>query len=157
MALEVLPVVCPANKNPDSFVIEDQAYVGDGKIINSNFLNGLSIESAKSKVIDLLSDKKQGQPKVTYRLKDWGISRQRYWGCPIPIIHCNKCGIVPEKKEHLPVKLPETFLSKHQEILYLTAEKLAEYVLSKMWRTRRARNRYNGYVRRQLLVFHKVH
>ena len=104
--LEVLPVVCPANKNPDSFVIEDQAYVGDGKIINSNFLNGLSIETAKSRVIDLLSDKKQGQPKVTYRLKDWGISRQRYWGCPIPVIHCDKCGIVPEKKENLPVKVP---------------------------------------------------
>ena len=104
--LEVLPVVCPANKNPDSFVIEDQAYVGDGEMINSNFLNGLSIETAKSRVIDLLSDNQQGQPKVTYRLKDWGISRQRYWGCPIPILHCDKCGIVPEKKENLPVKLP---------------------------------------------------
>ena len=120
--LEVLPVVCPANKNPDSFVIEDQAYVGDGKIINSNFLNGLSIETAKSKVIDLLSDKKQGQPKVTYRLKDWGISRQRYWGCPIPVIHCDKCGIVPEKKENLPVKLPEDVSFKAPGNPLLTAE-----------------------------------
>ena len=105
--LEILPVVCPANKNPENFAIEDQAYIGDGKIINSDFLNGLSIESAKNRIIELLSDKKQGQPKVTYRLKDWGISRQRYWGCPIPVLHCNKCGIVPEKKENLPVKLPE--------------------------------------------------
>ena len=112
--LEVLPVVCPANKNADSFVIEDQAYVGDGKIINSNFLNGLSIETAKSRVIDLLSDNQQGQPKVTYRLKDWGISRQRYWGCPIPVLHCDKCGIVPEKKENLPVKLPVDISFKEQ-------------------------------------------
>ncbi|GIR96087.1 MAG: leucine--tRNA ligase [Paracoccaceae bacterium] len=120
--LEILPVVCPANKKPENFVIEDQAYIGDGKIINSDFLNGLSIESAKSKVIDLLSDKNQGQPKVTYRLKDWGISRQRYWGCPIPIIHCNKCGIVPEKKEHLPVKLPEDVSFKTPGNPLLTAE-----------------------------------
>ena len=120
--LEIIPVVCPTNKKPENFVIEDQAYIGEGKIINSNFLNGLSIESAKSKVIDLLSNKNQGQPKVTYRLKDWGISRQRYWGCPIPIVHCSKCGIVPEKKEHLPVKLPEDVSFKAPGNPLLTAE-----------------------------------
>ncbi len=105
--LEILPVVCPVNENPDNFVVENKAFVGDGKIVNSDFLNGLSIEAAKKRVISLLSDKKQGQQKITYRLKDWGISRQRYWGCPIPIIHCTKCGIVSEKKENLPVRLPD--------------------------------------------------
>ena len=106
-SLEILPVVCPENINPESFAIEKQAFAGDGKIINSDFLNGLSIEDAKKKVISLLSNKKQGQQKITYRLKDWGVSRQRYWGCPIPVIHCNKCGIIPEKKENLPVRLPK--------------------------------------------------
>ena len=120
--LEVLPVVCPADKKPENFVIEDQAYVGDGTIINSDFLDGLSIEAAKGKVISLLSEKKQGQPKVTYRLKDWGISRQRYWGCPIPVIHCTNCGIVQEKKEHLPVKLPDDVSFKAPGNPLLTAE-----------------------------------
>ena len=120
--LEVLPVVCPDGKTAENFVVEEQAYVGDGKMINSDFLNGLSIESAKSKVIDLLSKKKQGEPKVTYRLKDWGISRQRYWGCPIPVIHCDKCGIVPERKENLPVKLPENVSFKTPGNPLLTAK-----------------------------------
>ena len=71
-------------------------------------MNGLSIDDAKSKVIKLLSEKGQGKQQITYRLKDWGISRQRYWGCPIPVIHCDYCGIVSEKKENLPVKLPES-------------------------------------------------
>ena len=105
--LEVLPVVCPEDHDASTLKIKHEAYIGDGKIINSDFLNGLSIDEAKSKVIKLLSEKGQGQSKITYRLKDWGISRQRYWGCPIPVVHCDSCGIVPEKKENLPVKLPE--------------------------------------------------
>ena len=67
----------------------------------------MTIEDAKEKVISLLSKKNMGEKRVTYRLKDWGISRQRYWGCPIPVVHCEKCGAVPEKKENLPVSLPE--------------------------------------------------
>ena len=96
--LDVIPVVCPHDQDASKFIVEKEAYTGDGKIINSDFLDGLTIEDAKKKVIDLLSEKQMGQKKVTFRLKDWGISRQRYWGCPIPVIHCQKCGVVPEKK-----------------------------------------------------------
>ena len=105
--LNIVPVVCPKDQNEAKFCIKEEAYTGDGKIINSEFLNGMTIEDAKEKVISLLSEKNMGEKRVTYRLKDWGISRQRYWGCPIPVVHCEKCGVVPEKKENLPVKLPE--------------------------------------------------
>ena len=105
--LDVVPVVCPKDQDEATFRVKEEAYTGDGKIINSDFLNGMTIEDAKEKVISLLSEKNMGEKRVTYRLKDWGISRQRYWGCPIPVIHCEKCGVVPEKKENLPVKLPE--------------------------------------------------
>ena len=111
--LNVFPVVCPQDQEPDNFTVKDEAYTGDGKIINSDFLNGMTIEDAKEKVVSMLSEKHMGEKKVTYRLKDWGISRQRYWGCPIPVIHCEKCGVVPEKKENLPVKLPENVSFKN--------------------------------------------
>lgn len=78
-----------------------------GKIINSEFLNGLSVSDAKIKAIERLEELGLGTGVTQYRLRDWGISRQRYWGCPIPVIHCESCGIVPEKYENLPVKLPE--------------------------------------------------
>jgi len=83
--LEVLPVVSP-NKSQD-IKIKDQAYIEDGFIINSNFLNDLSVIEAKRKIIKIIEDKKIGKSKTIYRLKDWGISRQRYWGCPIPILY----------------------------------------------------------------------
>ena len=105
--LDVFPVVCPLDQDAATFLVKEEAYTGHGKIINSDFLDGMNIEDAKEKVVSMLSEKQMGQKKVTYRLKDWGISRQRYWGCPIPVIHCEKCGVVPEKKENLPVKLPE--------------------------------------------------
>ena len=111
--LDVLPVVCPQDQDGSTFVIGDEAYTGDGKIINSGFLNGMTIEEAKRKVVSFLAEKNMGQKKVTFRLKDWGISRQRYWGCPIPVIHCEKCGVVPEKKENLPVELPENVSFKN--------------------------------------------
>ncbi len=105
--LDVVPVVCPQDQDETTFRVKKEAYTGDGTIINSEFLNGMSIEDAKETVISLLSKKNMGEKRVTYRLKDWGISRQRYWGCPIPVVHCQKCGAVPEKKENLPVSLPE--------------------------------------------------
>ncbi|MCR9212854.1 MAG: leucine--tRNA ligase [Proteobacteria bacterium] len=103
--LEVTPVVASGpDENPE---IGNEAYTGPGKIINSDFLNGLEIESAKTEIIGRLEELGKGSATVNYRLRDWGLSRQRYWGCPIPVVHCEACGVVAEKEENLPVKLPE--------------------------------------------------
>ena len=83
-----------------------EAYTGDGIKINSGFLSGLTVADAKRRVIDWLVERRLGEAKVNYRLRDWGISRQRYWGAPIPVVYCNACGPVPEKEENLPVVLP---------------------------------------------------
>ena len=106
------PVVCPPNQDPTTFVITTTAYDGDGRMINSRFLDGMSIAEAKEDVAKRLEKETRGnrpvgQRQVNYRLRDWGISRQRYWGCPIPVIHCNKCGVVPVPASDLPVTLPE--------------------------------------------------
>ncbi|WP_341758230.1 leucine--tRNA ligase [Candidatus Tisiphia endosymbiont of Ditula angustiorana] len=82
------------------------AYTGDGIMINSDFLNGLAVQDAKQKSIEELEKRGLGKRTINYRLKDWGVSRQRYWGCPIPIIHCLTCGITPVPKEQLPITLP---------------------------------------------------
>ncbi|MBI1733798.1 MAG: leucine--tRNA ligase [Candidatus Rokubacteria bacterium] len=83
-----------------------EAYTGDGVKVNSGFLDGLTIPAAKRQAIDWLVDEGLGTAKVNYRLRDWGISRQRYWGAPIPVLYCERCGMVPEKEENLPVILP---------------------------------------------------
>ena len=105
--LIVTPVVCPTDQNPDTFAIKEEAYTGVGNLINSRFLDGLSIDEGKSEVIKRISEKGMGQATTNYRLRDWGVSRQRYWGCPIPVIHCDKYGVVAEKKENLPIVLPK--------------------------------------------------
>ncbi len=105
--LEVIPVVCPEDTKQEDFEINQEAYTGMGRMINSDTLNNLSVEEAKNEVSDKIESLKIGHRKTNYRLRDWGISRQRYWGCPIPIIHCNDCGVVPVPKNKLPVKLPE--------------------------------------------------
>jgi leucyl-tRNA synthetase len=106
------PVVCPQGQDPSTFVITTTAYDGDGRMINSRFLDGMTIEEAKEEVAKRLERDTRGnrpvaQRQVNYRLRDWGISRQRYWGCPIPIIHCAKCGTAPVPEKDLPVTLPE--------------------------------------------------
>jgi leucyl-tRNA synthetase len=155
-ALGNTPVVCPPDADPKTFVITDTAYDGDGRMINSRFLDGMTIEQAKEEVakrletmfLNLVPLAGRGQPteqseggrvrgtlnesalaetaphpgplpasgareqavgerKVNFRLRDWGISRQRYWGCPIPVIHCPACGVVPVLDQDLPVVLPE--------------------------------------------------
>src|SRR6056300_691880 len=83
-----------------------EAYIGQGQIINSDFLNGLSVDEAKIKIIETLEEKKIGKKKISFRLKDWGISRQRYWGCPIPMIYLDDGTILPVEKSELPIKLP---------------------------------------------------
>ncbi|HUH49591.1 MAG TPA: leucine--tRNA ligase [Mycoplana sp.] len=110
--LPVVPVVMPEGADAATFAVADEAYVGDGVMINSRFLDGLSTEAAFEEVAKRLTETivgnaPQGERKVNFRLRDWGISRQRYWGCPIPIIHCEACGVVPVPAKDLPVKLPD--------------------------------------------------
>jgi leucyl-tRNA synthetase len=99
-----LPII-PTVKRPPDWE-ETRAYTGDGVKINSGFLDGLPVTEAKQEAVDWLVARGLGQAKVNYRLRDWGISRQRYWGAPIPILYCEQCGMVPEREENLPVVLP---------------------------------------------------
>ena len=109
--LPVIPVVMPKDADAATFTIGDEAYDGDGVMINSRFLDGLSTQAAFEAVAsrlegDMLAGAPRGERKVNFRLRDWGISRQRYWGCPIPVIHCDDCGVLPVPKADLPVLLP---------------------------------------------------
>ena len=110
--LPVIPVILPPGADAATFTVGDTAIDGDGTMINSGFLDGLSTKDAFEAAAKRLEGLKLGktavgQRKVNTRLRDWGISRQRYWGCPIPIIHCESCGIVPVPAKDLPVRLPE--------------------------------------------------
>ena len=105
--LSVNPVVRPENEN-ENFKIDDKAYTGPGVIFNSEFLNNLKVpDESISETIKILEDKKLGKKKINFRLKDWGISRQRYWGCPIPMAYNSKNEIVKVPEDKLPIKLPE--------------------------------------------------
>ena len=110
--LGVTPVVCPPGVDPSTFTVDRVAYDGEGVMINSRFLDGMTIEEAKEEVARRLEavsigNRPQARRQVNYKLRDWGISRQRYWGCPIPVIHCENCGVVPVPASDLPVKLPD--------------------------------------------------
>ena len=112
VGLDATPVVCPPGQDPATFTIGDTAYDGEGTLINSRFLDGMTIPQAKEEVARRLSEtmlagRPVGARKVNFRVRDWGISRQRYWGCPIPIVHCEACGVVPVPRDQLPVALPD--------------------------------------------------
>ncbi|GGE06817.1 leucine--tRNA ligase [Aureimonas endophytica] len=110
--LPVTPVVLPEGMSPADLAIDTVAFDGDGSMINSRFLDGLTPKAAFEEVAARLEatplgNAPQAERKVNFRLRDWGVSRQRYWGCPIPVLHCESCGTVPEARENLPVKLPD--------------------------------------------------
>jgi leucyl-tRNA synthetase len=105
--LPVVPVVCPPDTDAASYEIDTQAYVGEGVLINSGFLDGLDVSTAIPRAIARLVEIGAGESKINYRLRDWGVSRQRYWGCPVPVVHCADCGIVPVPECDLPVTLPD--------------------------------------------------
>jgi leucyl-tRNA synthetase len=105
--LPVRPVVLPPGEDPASYAIHDEAYTGPGVIFNSDFLDGLDIEKAKAAAIARIEAQGQGEGATVYRLRDWGVARQRAWGCPVPMVHCAKDGVVPLPKSALPVALPD--------------------------------------------------
>ena len=110
--LPIIPVVLPEGVDEVSFSLNEEAFTGDGTMINSEFLNGMDINEAKEAIAKhlekiVVNNSPQAERQVNFKLRDWGISRQRYWGCPIPVVHCKKCGTVPVKKSDLPVTLPE--------------------------------------------------
>ncbi len=140
--LGATPVVCPRDRDPASFVIDQTAYDGDGLLINSRFLDGMTVGAAKQEVTRrLASETLFGAPRaeqtVNYRLRDWGISRQRYWGCPIPVLHCERCGVVPAPADQLPVVLPTDVdlaahgnpLERHPTWKYATCPQCAGWAL----------------------------
>jgi len=104
--LPVLPVVIPEGADPKAFEVGTEAYTGPGKLANSRFLDGLDVEAAKAEASARIEREGKGARTVQYRLRDWLASRQRAWGCPIPMIHCGRCGIVPVPESDLPVTLP---------------------------------------------------
>jgi len=105
--LPVKPVVLPPGEDPATFTVGTEAYTGPGTIYNSDGLDGLEIEAAKAAAIGRLKDAGVGQEETAYRLRDWGVARQRGWGCPIPVVHCARCGVVAVPKGQLPVVLPD--------------------------------------------------
>jgi leucyl-tRNA synthetase len=105
--LDVVPVVLPPGADAATFTLDKEAYVGPGTAFNSDFLNGLDVDAAKRAAIAKLEGAGVGEGVTNWRLRDWGVSRQRYWGCPIPVIHCATCGVVPVPDDQLPVRLPE--------------------------------------------------
>ena len=105
--IEIIPVVKPPNIEEKNLKIDKTAFTENGTIINSDFLNGLSIEEAKKQIIKEIELKNIGRKKINYKLRDWGISRQRFWGCPIPIIYREDGEVLAVEESELPVKLPE--------------------------------------------------
>lgn len=102
--LDIKQVIAPSDSS--NINLDKEAYTESGILVNSGDFNGLTTDEAKKKITEYLKEKKLGDFKVTYRLRDWLVSRQRYWGAPIPIIYCDKCGVVPVPEKDLPVKLP---------------------------------------------------
>ena len=104
--LPITPVVLPPDADAANYKVGKEPFTDDGKLFNSKFLDGLNTDEGIAAAIKKIEDLKAGEGVTQYRLRDWGVSRQRYWGCPIPFIHCDSCGVVPVPEKDLPVKLP---------------------------------------------------
>ncbi len=111
--LSVLPVVVPNGTEAADFSVGNEAYLGPGRLANSEFLDGLSIDDATSEIAGRAEAGNFGRREIMYRLRDWGVSRQRYWGCPIPVVHCGSCGVVPVDEADLPITLPDDVTFDH--------------------------------------------
>ena len=120
--LPVTPVVLPEDEDAASFTITDTAYTGPGQLINSRDWNGLDTKAGKKAAIDALVAANAGQGETSFRLRDWGVSRQRYWGCPIPIIHCQSCGAVPVPEAELPITCQKMLILQPLEIHLQTTQ-----------------------------------
>ncbi|MDJ0613074.1 MAG: leucine--tRNA ligase [Rhizobiaceae bacterium] len=105
--LEVTSVVAMPDQPNTPVEVADIAYVDDGILVNSGPMSGKRKDDAINTAIDVLAERGLAEEEINFRLRDWGLSRQRYWGCPIPVVHCDDCGVVPEKEENLPVQLPD--------------------------------------------------
>jgi leucyl-tRNA synthetase len=105
--LPILPVVLPPNEDAAAWRPQGEPYVGPGTLFNSRFMDGLDTEAGKAKAIERIEQQGQGEGATVYRLRDWGVSRQRYWGCPIPVVHCEACGVTAVPDDQLPVALPD--------------------------------------------------
>ena len=105
--LPVIPVVLPPGADPATFQVDREAYTDPGRIFNSGFMDGLDVEAAKAAAIGRIEAAGQGEGATVYRLRDWGVARQRGWGAPVPVIHCGKCGVVAVPEADLPVRLPD--------------------------------------------------
>ncbi len=135
--LEVIPVICPKEKKDKAFQIENEAFTEDGNLINSGFLNGLNISEAKEKIISEIESMNLGSRKTNFRLRDWGISRQRYWGCPIPVVYLDNGEIELVPDNELPIKLPDDVninnsgnpLDSHPSWKYTVSKKTGEKAL----------------------------
>ena len=134
-----------------------EAYIEDGKVVNSDILNGLYTKEAIKKAIEYASEKGFGKEQVQYKLRDWLISRQRYWGNPLPFVHCEKCGIVPVKESDLPITLPMDIEFTVGENPLKKSESFVNAVCPKCGRKSEKRNGYDGHIYLQFLVLREIY
>ena len=162
--LPVIPVVMPEGADAATFQIIEEAYVDDGVMINSRFLDGMKPKAAFDEVARRLEQTSAGanlpmaERRVQFRLRDWLISRQRFWGCPIPAIHCETCGVLPAPEDQLPIELPADDVELRQARQSARPPSdLEARELPEMRRPGAARHRHDGYFRRFVLVFRPLH
>ena len=154
--LPLIVVVQPEDRKLDAKTMTE-AYEGEGFLVNSGQFNGMDSVKAREMIAQYLEEKGLGGKRVSYRLRDWGISRQRYWGAPIPIIYCDRCGTVPVPEKDLPVVLPfNVEVTGMGRVASFRVKGVCGDPMSSMWWTRSKRNRHDGYLCRILLVFRSV-